>query len=76
MAKSPQPGWANALLLLSVTITFFLASNVVVGKITSHLGVTVRLSVAAAIAVVLVTLVCVLTSLGREIVKSFKSCCS
>merc|ERR1719295_2367834 len=35
MGKSPQKGWANILLVVSVTITLFLASNVILSKIFS-----------------------------------------
>lgn len=77
MAKSPQKGWSNLLLLVSVTITFFLASNVVVGKITGKASISVaaRLGIALGITVVIMTLACTLTSLGREIIKSFKRFC-
>ena len=77
MAKSPQKGWSNLLLLVSVTITFFLASNVVVGKIAGKASISVaaRLGIALGIAVVIMTLACTLTSLGREIIKSFKRFC-
>merc|ERR1719295_1461206 len=35
MGASPQKGWANIFLVVSVTITLFLASNVILSKIFS-----------------------------------------
>merc|ERR1712183_538826 len=77
MASSPQPGWANVFLLVSVSITLFLASNVIIQKIfgTILTGVTVRLGIAIGVAVGGMSVICFVTSLGRDLLRSFKTCC-
>ena len=82
MASSPQKGWANTLLTFSVSITLFLASNVVITKIFSSLikvevEVYIRLILAGSLALVILVLLLVFTSLGRDLLRSFKHhCCS
>ena len=77
MGSRPQPLWANVLLLLSVMITMFLASNVIIQKIFSSLltcpdCVNIRLGAAAAAAVVEMGLVIAFTSLRRDLGRSFR----
>ena len=76
MSSSPQPGWANVFLVSSVVITLFLASNVIIQKIlgTVLTAVSGRLGVAIGVAVGIMTVLCTTTSLGRELVLSFKKC--
>eukprot|EP00092_Neocalanus_flemingeri_P040918 GFUD01044552.1.p1 GENE.GFUD01044552.1~~GFUD01044552.1.p1 ORF type:complete len:508 (+),score=112.68 GFUD01044552.1:183-1706(+) len=78
MSSSPQPSWANAFLLISVTITLFLASNVIIQKIfgTVLTGVSVRLGIAIGVAVGGVVVICVVTSLGRDLLRSFRLGCT
>merc|ERR1712200_33346 len=57
MAASPQKGWANVFLVVSVTITLFLASNVILSKIFSLIaGTTVVLRLVLALCVGLATM--------------------
>ena len=77
MGARPQPLWANLLLLFSVMITMFLASNVIIQKIFSSLltcpaCVNIRLGAAAAAAVVEMGLVIAFTSLRRDLGRSFR----
>ena len=76
MAVSPQPGWANVFLVSSVLITLFLASNVIIQKVlgTVLTAVSARLGVALGLAVGMMTVLCTFTTLGRELVTSFKRC--
>ena len=79
MSRAPQQGWANTFLTLSVSITLFLASNVVIQKIFGSLiGETyIRLLLAGGLALVILVLLLVFTSLGRDLLRSFKHhCCS
>jgi len=77
MSPSPQPGWANLFLLASVTITLFLASNVIIQKVLGSVltGVSVRLGLAVGCAIGLISVICFVTSLGRDILRSLKSFC-
>ena len=74
MSSSPQKGWANIFLVISVTITLFLASNVIVQKALGTLidEVYIKLLISGGVAVVGMGALCLATSLGRELVKSFK----
>ena len=81
MKASPQPLWANIFLVVSVMITMFLANNVILGKIFGQVLetyvekssiTTVRLGIAFVAAFVEITLVAALTSLGKDIWRSFK----
>ena len=77
MGARPQPVWANILLVLSVLITMFLASNVIIQKIFSSLltcpaCVNIRLGAAAAAAVVEMGLVITFTSLRRDLTRGLK----
>jgi len=76
MSEQPQKGWSNLFLLVSVTITLFLASNVIIAKVLGGVitSVAVRLGIALGIAVLGIGLLCGLTSLGRDIFRSLKSC--
>lgn len=76
MSSSPQPGWANLFLLASVTITLFLASNVIIQKVLgSVIGVSVRLGLAVGCAAGGMAVICFVTSLGRDLLRSFKRFC-
>merc|ERR1712179_240683 len=71
MAKSPQTGWSNVFLSLTVTITLFLAFNVVTQKIAgSNLEAYVKFSIAGSLALVTMLLLCLVTSLGRDLLRS------
>ena len=81
MGERPQPLWANLLLTGAVLITMFLANNVVLTKIfaavcsptTSWCSlVSIRLGVACGAAILEMSLVILLTSLRRDLVRSFK----
>jgi Mn2+/Fe2+ NRAMP family transporter len=74
MASSPQKGWANIFLLISVTITIFLASNVIIQKLFGHLvdGISIKFGIAGGISLVTITLLCCLTSLGKDLINSWK----
>merc|ERR1719320_119503 len=74
MSSSPQQGWANCFLVTAVTITLFLASNVLVQKIFGTLisQVFIKLLISGVVAVVGMLLLCLTTSLGRELVTSFQ----
>ena len=76
MSSSPQPGWANVFLVSSVSITLFLASNVIIQKIfgTVLTAVSARLGVAIGVAVGGMAGICYVTTLGRELILSFKKC--
>jgi len=75
MSPSPQPGWANLFLLASVTITLFLASNVIIQKVLGSVltGVSVRLGLAVGCAIGGMSVICFVTSLGRDLLRSFKN---
>jgi len=74
MSSSPQKGWANIFLLISVTITIFLASNVMIQKIFGHLldGVHLKFAIAGGISLVTISVLCCITSLGKDLIKSWK----
>jgi len=70
MGSSPQKGWANISLIISVTITLFLASNVILGKIFSTVGL--RLVLALCFGLVTITSLCLATDLGRQVVRTLR----
>lgn len=75
MSSSPQKGWANIFLLISVTITLFLASNVFIHKLFGHLLdglVHLKFIVAACVAVGSMLILCVATSLGKNLLQSWR----
>ena len=72
MGTSPQPLWANLCLVTSVLITMFLANNAIIEKIFASLALTPRLGIAAGAAAVEIFLVCIFTSLGRDIRRSYR----
>jgi len=74
MSSSPQKGWANIFLLISVTITIFLASNVIIQKVFGHLvdGIHIKFGIAGGISLVTISLLCCVTSLGRDLIKSWR----
>jgi len=80
MEESPQRWWANLFLFISVLITLFLASNVIIQKILGTL-VWWAMLVSIVLAVVIMTMLCACTNLGRvlilsfeELILSFKKC--
>ena len=76
MSSRPQPGWANLTLLISVLITLFLASNVVIQKIFGSLlagnAAGLRLGIAGLVAVCAITAIVIFTSLKRDLARSLK----
>ena len=74
MSASPQSGPANLALLLCVTLTFVFTANVLLQKLLGHLisSVATRLGLALALGVLGMAGVCLLTSLGRDIITSVK----
>jgi len=74
MSSSPQKGWANIFLLISVTITLFLASNVFIQKLFGHLldGVHIKMGIAGIIATVTIGILCCVSSLGKDLIRSWK----
>merc|ERR1712088_410880 len=77
MGSSPQKGWANIFLVVSVTITLFLASNVILSKIFSLIAgttVALRLVVALCLALAIITILFLATSLGRQVFNSVRRC--
>jgi len=69
MEESPQRWWANLFLFISVLITLFLASNVIIQKILGTLVWWAMLG-SFVLAVVIMTLLCVCTNLGRVLINS------
>ena len=81
MKTSPQPLWANIFLVVSVIITMFLANNVILSKLfgsvleanlEQHSIAPVRLGIAFGAALVEITFVAALTSLGKDVWRSFR----
>ena len=76
MAQSPQKGWSNVFLSLTVTITLFLAYNVVIQKVFgSSIEAYVKFSIAGGLALVTMVALSVVTSLGRDLLRSFRTYC-
>jgi len=76
MSEKPQKGWSNLFLFISVTITLFLASNVIIQKIFGSLitSVAVRLLLAVGVAVGGMAILCLATTLGKDLIRSLKTC--
>ena len=77
MGASPQKGWANIFLVVSVTITLFLASNVILSKIFSLIAgttVVLRLVLALCVGLATMTILFLATSLGRQVLRSVRRC--
>ena len=71
-----QKGWSNVFLSLTVTITLFLAYNVVIQKaVGSSLEAYVKFSIAGGLAFVTMIALSVVTSLGRDLLRSFITYC-
>jgi len=76
MGSRPQTGWANVFLVVSVTITLFLASNVIIQKIVRDaLDVEYKLLLAAAVALSIKAALLTITSLGKDVIRSFRKNC-
>ena len=76
MAQSSQKGWSNIFLSLTVTITLFLAYNVVIQKVFgSSIEAYVKFSIAGGLALVTMIALSVVTSLGRDLLRSFRTYC-
>lgn len=75
MGKSPQPGWANIFLFITVTISLFLTSNVLIQKIfgafLSH--VAIKLVISLFVSLSAMATLCTTTSLGKDLIRSFGS---
>ena len=74
MAASPQSGLANLALLVCVSLTFVFTANVLLQKILGQFltSVYIRLGLAFGLGGLGMTLVCLLTGLGKDIILSFK----
>ena len=74
MSASPQSGPANLALVLCVTLTFVFTANVLLQKLLGHFltNTAIRLGLALGLGVLGMGLVCLLTSLGRDIITSVK----
>lgn len=73
MHKSPQKGWSNVFMIVSVTITLFLTSNVLIQKIfgTVLTDVSVRLGLSLGVAIAVMLSLTFFTSLGKGLKRSF-----
>ena len=69
MSASPQKAWANIFLVISVSLTLFLTSNVILQKVFGHLldDPFLKMGIAAGVAVSAMSLLCITTSLGKEL---------
>jgi hypothetical protein len=69
MSSSPQKAWANIFLVISVSLTLFLTSNVILQKVFGHLldDPFLKMGIAAGVALSAMSLLCVTTSLGKEL---------
>eukprot|EP00090_Calanus_glacialis_P015801 TRINITY_DN24887_c0_g1_i1.p1 TRINITY_DN24887_c0_g1~~TRINITY_DN24887_c0_g1_i1.p1 ORF type:complete len:422 (+),score=127.74 TRINITY_DN24887_c0_g1_i1:187-1266(+) len=74
MVSSPQSGLANIAMIICVTLTFIFTSNVLLQKLVGTVltNVNLRLGLATGLGVAGMGSVCAATSLGREIVSSFR----
>ena len=74
MKASPQPLWANIFLVTSVLITMFLANDALLQKIFGEIlqDISIRLGVAAGTAFAEMLVVSVITSLGRDFIRSIR----
>ena len=77
MGSRPQPVWANVLMVVSVMITMFLASNVIIQKmfvslLTCPACVNIRLGAAAGAALLEMAALMAFTSLGPDLVRSWR----
>jgi len=76
MSSSPQKGWSNVFLFVSVLITLFLASNVLIQKVFGGLiAVYVKFLVAGGLALTVLLSILVFTSLGKDLLRSFRHHC-
>ena len=76
MSQSPQKGWSNVLLAVTVTITLFLTFNVLIQKVSgSFFVVYIKFLLATGLALVTMALLFIFTTLGKDIVRSFRHHC-
>lgn len=84
MGSRPQTGWANTFLVVSVTITLFLASNVIIQKVLAAIEsyhpqasvqVEYKLVMAGAAALIIMTILQLSTTLAKDIIRSFSKHC-
>ena len=76
MTQSPQKGLSNIFLSLTVTITLFLAYNVVIQKVFgSSIEAHIKFGIAGGLAFVTMIALSVVTSLGRDLLRSFRTYC-
>jgi len=73
MGRCPQKGWHNVFLVIGVTITLLLASNVIVQKVLSSVLVVVwhRILLALGMALTGITTLALTTTLGSNLLKSW-----
>merc|ERR1711892_649195 len=74
MGSAPQKEWSNTFLVISVTFTIFLASNVLVQKVLSSVLVPAwhQMLAAACLAVGGILTVCITTGLGKILTQSLR----
>jgi len=80
MNSSPQRGWANCLLMFVVTVSLFLTCNTIIQNVfgwtitdsSKSLFAYVKFSIAGVISICTITVLCLFTSLGKQIRTSFK----
>jgi len=74
MGSSPQSGLANIAMTICVTLTFIFTANVLIQKLIGSVltNVYTRLGLATGLGVAGMGAVCVATSLGKEIMASFR----
>jgi hypothetical protein len=73
MGRCPQKGWHNVFLVIGVTITLLLASNVIVQKVLSSVLTVVwhRILLALGMALTGITTLSLTTTLGASLLKSW-----
>lgn len=74
MGKSPQKAWANVFMVVTVGFTLFLAFNVLTQKLLGPFLplVSVKLAIALVLSLTVMTLLCTITSLGKDLTRSFR----
>ena len=74
MHSSPQKLWANGFMVVSVSFTLFLSSNVVIQKLFGHLleGPHLKMVIAGCVTVCSMVILCLVTTLGKELVSPLR----
>jgi len=73
MSRAPQKGWSNVLMVLSVSISLFLAANTIIGRVLGGVleQVLQRVLLAAGLALVGMVVLCGCTTLGANLARSW-----